>query len=360
MIVDLIRNDMGRLAQPGSVKVEALFAVENYPTVHQMVSTVSADIGDASVGDVLHALFPCGSITGAPKIRAMQIAQELESDERSLYTGSIGHFRPGGDFSLNVAIRTIELDDAGRGRLGIGGGIVADSHPELEYRECLNKALFLTALPVAFHLIETILLEPAAQEPYPLLSWHLARLAHSAAYFGFAYEERWARESLARLAATTSGARSRRVRLTLAQNGHIELQDAPLDPITDSPCVILATTQVDSRNPLLRHKTTVRAVYDQALERALNIPDCFDVLFFNERGELTEGARSSVYVKHGERWRTPRLDCGLLDAVMRRVVLETHQPQIEEAILGREDLLNADEIWLSNALRGFFRVKLSV
>ena len=357
MIVDLIRNDMGRLARPGSVKVDRLFSIEHYPTVHQMVSTVSADVGDAALCDILRALFPCGSITGAPKIRAMQIAQELEAGERGLYTGSIAHWRPGGDFSMNVAIRTLELDEQGRGRLGIGGGIVADSQPDLEYRECLNKALFLTALPVEFKLIETILLESGAEQPYPLLSWHLARLARSAAYFGFAYEERWARDALRQLAEDAAEDGPQRVRLTLAQNGHVDLQRAPLGVLGLTPAVVIAESPVDSCNPLLRHKTTVRSLYDDTLRELP--PDCFDALFFNERGELTEGARSSVYLKHGERWRTPQLDCGLLDAVMRRVLIDTHLPKIEEAVLRREDLLSADEVWLSNALRGFFPARLA-
>ena len=165
MIVDVIRNDLGRIARPGSVRVDELFAIETYPTVHQMVSTVSADIGDASLDDVLRALFPCASITGAPKIRAMQIAQELELAPRGLYTGSIGHMYPGGDFEFNVAIRTVELDRQGHGRLGIGGGIVADSRPEQEYRECLDKARFLTDLPVGFQLIETLRLEVRSLPP---------------------------------------------------------------------------------------------------------------------------------------------------------------------------------------------------
>ena len=358
MIVDLIRNDMGRLARPGSVKVDALFAVEHYPTVHQMVSTVSADIGNAPLCDILGALFPCGSITGAPKIRAMQIAQELEAEERGLYTGSIGHFRPGGDFSMNVAIRTVELDQDGKGRLGIGGGIVADSQPDLEYRECLNKALFLTALPVHFHLIETILLEPGAEQAYPLLPWHLERLSGSAAYFGFAYEERWVRDALKRLAAEVKGQDAQRVRLTLAQNGHVEVEHNQLDALPVTPTITFSETPIYSGNPLLRHKTTVRSLYDTTLAQLAQRPGYFDALFFNERGELTEGARSTVYLKHGERWRTPALGCGVLNAVMRRVLLQTHQPPIVESVLHREDVVSADEIWLSNALRGFFRVRL--
>ncbi|HKY01265.1 MAG TPA: aminodeoxychorismate synthase component I [Burkholderiales bacterium] len=362
MIVDLIRNDMGRLARPGSVEVEALFAIEAYPTVHQMVSTVSADIGEATLCEILSALFPCGSITGAPKIRAMQIAQELELGPRGLYTGSIGHLRPGGDFDFNVAIRTIELDQTRHGRLGIGGGIVADSRPDREYSECLDKARFLTALPAAFELIETLRLEPDAEQPYPLLARHLARLGRSAAFFGFLYEETVVRDLLSELARACPGQSTQRVRLTLAQDGHIDLQHAVLSPLTSNPLptVVVSDEPIDGSNILLRHKTTVRGVYDATLERVTRKPACFDALFFNRRGDLTEGTRSTVYLVKDGKWRTPTLDCGVLDAVMRRELLESHRPRIDEARLTRTDLLAADEIWLSNALRGLFRVLLEI
>jgi para-aminobenzoate synthetase / 4-amino-4-deoxychorismate lyase len=361
MIVDLIRNDMGRLARPGSVAVDALFAIEGYPTVHQMVSTVSAEI-DAPLYDVLRALFPCGSITGAPKIRAMQIALELESGPRGLYTGSIGHFLPGGDYSFNVAIRTVELkaeesNGERQGRLSIGGGIVADSQPAREFRECLDKARFLTALPAAFRLIETLRVEPGAAQPYPLLARHLQRLRRSAAYFSFALDESAVREALLWSAAKLPGPEKHRVRLTLGQGGDIEIDTLALDPLPDLPSVVIAEATVDSRNLLLRHKTTLRSTYDRELADARE-QGHFDALFFNEKGELTEGARTTVYLVRGGHWRTPALDCGVLEGVMRQEVLETRRPAVIEARLSREDLLSADEIWLSNALRGLFRAQL--
>jgi para-aminobenzoate synthetase/4-amino-4-deoxychorismate lyase len=355
MIVDVIRNDLGRIARPGSVRVDELFAIETYPTVHQMVSTVSADIGDASLDDVLHALFPCASITGAPKIRAMQIAQELELTPRGLYTGSIGHLYPGGDFEFNVAIRTVELDPRGHGRLGIGGGIVAESRPEQEYRECLDKARFLTDLPVDYRLIETLRLESGH---FPLLERHLARLTASSAALGFTCDPQAIRAALLDRAADVSDQGVLRVRLALAQNGEFEIQHAAIAPLPELPGVTLAQSRVDSGSLLLRHKTTVRRRYEEALAVAARIPGCFDALFFNERGELTEGARSSVFLVHEGRWRTPALECGLLDAVMRRAVMETHEPQIHEARLSHADLISADESWLSNALHGLFRVQL--
>ena len=358
MIVDLIRNDLGRIATPGSVRVESLFDIERYPTVLQMVSTVAAEAPHATLHDILHALFPCGSITGAPKIRAMQIAQELEVGPRHLYTGSIGLFRPGGDFSLSVAIRTLEVEPDGSGRLGIGGGIVADSDPDREYEECLAKARFAIDLPVEFELIETLRLEPQEEAPYPLLSWHLERLRDSARHYDFAYDETRVLEALNRTR-RDAGAQPQRVRLTLDKSGAIAVRAVPLlPPAAEMLTVAIADDRVDSRNPFLHHKTTVRSQYNDALKRIETLPGCFDLLFFNERGELTEGARTNVYIVRDGRWYTPALACGVLNGVMRRALMATHEPRIEERTLLREDLESADELYLSNAARGLFRVRL--
>jgi para-aminobenzoate synthetase / 4-amino-4-deoxychorismate lyase len=209
MIVDLMRNDLGRLAEVGTVKVEELFGIESYPTLLQMVSTVSAQIPTLPLQTILAALFPCGSVTGAPKIRAMEIIHEFERRPRGLYTGSIGHLRPGGDFSFNVAIRTLELQENGIGVLGIGSGIVADSKPDDEYAECLAKARFLTDLPVDFQLIETMAAYPNSTAPIPLLPLHLERLRKSAQYFGFRFQAKAIRSCLEenhkRLAAVVYG-----------------------------------------------------------------------------------------------------------------------------------------------------------
>jgi para-aminobenzoate synthetase/4-amino-4-deoxychorismate lyase len=285
----------------------------------------------------------------------MQVAQDLEEGPRGLYTGSVGHILPSGNFELNVAIRTVELDVGGHGRLGIGGGIVADSRPDREYRECLDKARFLTDLPVGFQLIETLRLESGT---YPLLGRHLARLAASSAALGFSCDPQAIRTALLQRAAAVGDQGVLRVRLTLAQDGACEIQHAAIAPLPELPGVTLAGTRVDSGNLLLRHKTTVRGRYEEALAHASTIPGCFDALFVNERGELTEGARSSVYLVHDGRWRTPALECGVLDAVMRRELLETHEPRIEEARLSPADLVSADEVWLSNAVHGLFRVHL--
>src|SRR5690606_27157895 len=295
----------------------------------------------------------------APKIRAMQIAQELEAGPRHLYTGSIGLIRPCGDFSFSVVIRTLEVAADGTGRLGIGSGIVADSDPDREYDECLAKARFLTALPAAFELIETLRLEPQADTPYPLLDRHLERLRHSARHFGFAFDEAQVRDALDAVRRET-GDTPQRVRLTLAKSGAITVRSTPLPPPpAEPPSVTYADWTVDSANPFLRHKTTVREQYDAALAAIGTQADCFDALFFNERGELTEGARTNVYLVRDGRWYTPPLSAGVLNGVMRRVLMETHRPRIEERTLRRKDVEAADEIWLSNAARGLFKVRLA-
>jgi para-aminobenzoate synthetase/4-amino-4-deoxychorismate lyase len=339
--------------------VESLFTVERYPTVLQMVSTVAANAPHATLHDILHALFPCGSITGAPKIRAMQIADELEGEPRHLYTGSIGHIRPGGDFSFSVAIRTLELAPDGRGRLGIGSGIVADSDPDLEYDECLAKARFATDLPVHFELIETLRIEPGQPTPCPLLPLHLERLRDTARHYGFPYEEALVRRALDDVVRKHASETLLRARMTLARSGRLEVRVVPFTDATVTPTVVIADRATDSGNPFLHRKTTVRGLYDETLQRIAALPQCFDALFFNERGELTEGARSNVYLVREGFWLTPPLECGALDGVMRRHLLETHAPRIRERVLRMDDLLSADEIYLSNALRGLFRVRLA-
>jgi para-aminobenzoate synthetase / 4-amino-4-deoxychorismate lyase len=350
MIVDLLRNDLGKIAATGSVRVDQLFAIESYPTVHQMVSQVSANVPDRSLCSALRALFPCGSVTGAPKIRAMQIINQLEGSARGIYTGSIGHIRPGGDFMLNVAIRTIELSADKRGFLHIGSGIVADSSAQSEYSECWSKARFLTEIEPGFALIETILLE---RSELIRISAHLRRLKESAAFFGFKYHEAEIRKSLNDAVRIGPGTRCR-VRLTLEKTGQTEVQVQPLADLPESVSVTLAVDRVDSKDLFLRHKTTARARFDDALHHLKTHPNYFDVLFVNERGELTEGARTNLFLLKNLRWFTPSTQCGLLNGVARQEVLGSRP--VKETRLYVDDLLNADAIYLSNALRGLFRV----
>lgn len=352
MIVDLIRNDLGKIAEIGSVRVDQLFQVEEYPTVYQMVSEVSARVPDRSLYRTLEALFPCGSVTGAPKIRAMEIINRLERSPRGIYTGSIGHIRPGGDFRLNVAIRTIELTSGHRGRLHVGSGIVADSSPFSEYLECWAKARFLTDLKPDFLLFETLLLENGG---LMRLEAHLERLRESARFFGSKYDESAIRKIIQR-ATQATGKDRRRIRLTLNWDGTAEVQVQALPVLPAQLRFVIAAERTESTDPLLQHKTTARKLYDHALDRLKTRPAVFDALFFNEKGELTEGARSNVFLVKDGAWFTPPIQSGLLNGVMRKEVLNSYK--VQEQKLYREDLTSADEVYLSNSLRGLLRVWL--
>jgi para-aminobenzoate synthetase/4-amino-4-deoxychorismate lyase len=348
MIVDLLRNDLGRIAEHGSVVVDELFEIEDYPTVWQMVSAISARIGSRRFGEILPALFPCGSITGAPKIRAMQIAAELEVAPRGLYTGALGWLAPNGDFRLNVAIRSLELAQGGRGKLGVGSGIVADSQPDAEWRECLLKGRFLRDCDPGLKLIETLRRENGH---YPRLAGHRARLRRSADWFGFALDEALLAERL--------GAQPLvglwRVRLTLSKQGEIEVTAYALPP---EPMAIRQTRFADrailSTDPLRRHKTTERQLYDLALNQLPADSPVFDLVFLNERGEVAEGARSNVFVERDGVLLTPPLSSGCLPGVLRAELLAAGRAR--EAVLMPSDLQG--NFWLGNALRGLIQVCL--
>jgi para-aminobenzoate synthetase/4-amino-4-deoxychorismate lyase len=350
MIVDLMRNDLGKIAQTGSVRVDQLFGIERYPTVYQMVSQVSAKVPDRSLFNTLKALFPSGSVTGAPKIRAMEIISILERSSRGIYTGAIGHIKPGADFAFNVAIRTIEITPGNRGRLHVGSGIVADSAANSEYAECWSKARFLTELQPDFALLETLLL---AGGELKRLDAHLKRLKESAEFFGFKYCESNCRKRLLYTRGTGSEGKYR-VRLTLEKDGNIELQVQPLVDLSKQLSYVIAADRVDAGDLLLRHKTTARRLYDDALEYVKQDPACFDILFFNQRDELTEGARSNVFLLKDSVWLTPPLESGVLNGIMRQEILRIREVRVQK--LYREDLQSADAVYLSNALRGLISV----
>ncbi|MFZ4535368.1 aminodeoxychorismate synthase component I [Propionivibrio sp.] len=354
MIVDLLRNDLGRLAAPGKVRVESLCEIEAYPTLWQMVSTVTADLPEVRLVDLFRALFPCGSITGAPKIRAMQCIAELETAQRGLYTGALGWLAPGGDCRFSVAIRTLEVEPDGRARLGVGSGIVIDSVPAREYAECLLKSRFLSGFNPGFELVETMRME---RGEYPFLALHLGRLQASARALGFACDVQAISAALAnQLSGCAVGIY--RVRLTLAHNGNYHISRALLPGDAQPWQVVLADERLDADDYLIRHKTTARSRYNRALACLAESPEVFDVIFLNTRGEVCEGARSNVFVERGGMLLTPPLSCGLLPGVMRRHLLETGRAV--ECLLSREDLLGASAIFVANALRGLVPVNLRV
>jgi para-aminobenzoate synthetase/4-amino-4-deoxychorismate lyase len=364
MIVDLLRNDLGRIASSGSVSVPHLFDVDRYNSVLQMTSTVHAQLrDDVTLAQAFAALYPCGSITGAPKRRTMQIIRELEPDPRGFYTGAIGWFeaadghRSIGDFCLSVPIRTLVLNGPGtdgirKGEMGVGAGIVHDSIAADEFAECRLKAKFLTGLPSDFELFETMY--ATRDEGCRHLELHLQRLGSSAAYFGFPLGEMEARKVLNdHCDALPPG--PHRMRLALNQSGSCTVQSAPLTPLSGPVMVLLAHQPTFANDLFLRHKTSVRERYDAAW-RAAEAQGAFDMLFCNTQGELTEGARSNVFVKLEGRWYTPPVSAGLLPGVMRAVLLADPNLSASEKRLTPDDLRAAQEVVVCNALRGALRV----
>ena len=362
MIVDLMRNDLGRVAETGSVAVASLCEVERYETVHQLTSTIRGRLR-AGVGlpDLFGALFPSGSVTGAPKIRTMAIIEAIEREARGIYTGAIGFVSPGPDAVFNVAIRTVllEREAAGAGApvwratFGVGGGITYDSDAAREYEECAVKSRFLLDARPDFALLETLLYE--APSGWFLLARHLERLERSARYFGLGFDRARIEDALGQAAgAMREGCF--RVRLLLARDGCCTVTHAPLVQATtaEPPIVALAKRPVDSGDPFLFHKTTRREPYTT---RAQARPDCFDVILVNERGELTESTIANLVVAREGRLLTPPLSCGLLPGTFRAELLS--RGQIEECVLDPEDLERAEAIYLINSVRKWVRVRLA-
>lgn len=352
MIVDLLRNDLGRIALPASVSVEKLFEVETYPTVHQMVSTVTARLQPGlQATQILHALFPCGSVTGAPKIRAMEIIRELESSPRGVYCGGIGYFGPDGSASFNVGIRTLTICGDG-GELGIGGAIVSDSSAAAEYEECLLKARYFEAARKPIALIETLRWSPA--EGFVRLSRHLARIEASAKSFGLLFDRAAVLSSLEK--AVQDGSLSQRVRLTLSENGQPNCTARPLPRTPARWRYIISRERVLESDELLRHKTSWRELFDREAARAATL-GCDEVIFLNRRGEVTEGARANIFIRVGKRLITPALACGLLNGCLRQELIENGQ--CSEAILYPQNLCGADKVYFGNSLRGLIPATLA-
>ena len=355
IIVDLLRNDLGRICELGSVRAEKeeLFTVEKYDTLFQMTSTVSGRLRTGTgLYEIFQSLFPSGSVTGAPKIRTMQIIRQLERRRRGVYTGAIGFFAPGGESVFNVAIRTVVLGE-GRGEMGVGSGITIDSVAQDEYRECLIKAEFLTCPVPRFALIETLLWDG---QRYPMLGLHLQRLEDSARYFGFPFDGLEVRELLDANACQLPSDVSQKVRLTLSRQGEIRIENAEIGLKTETGMVAISPVRTSSLDRFLYHKTTNRQLYNETFERAQR-DGHDDLLFFNERGELTEGAINNVFVEIGGKLFTPPVDSGLLPGVFRRHLLATN-PAAAEKVLTRQELLSADSVYLCNAVRGMRKVKV--
>lgn len=357
MIVDLMRNDLSRIAETGSVQVTELCTVERYKSLHQMTSTVEARLRpDIRLPDIVERLFPCGSITGAPKLSAMQIAHDLETSPRGVYTGSIGHIAPNGDFRFNVAIRTLVVKDHGSGIVGTGSGVVFDSGAAPEYDECALKLKFMTEeLPQAA-LIETMAFLP--DEGYLLLERHMVRLQASAEYFGYSCDVDTIQEALQQASLSLSFSSPQRVRLEVSEDGEPDITNSAFEPIAPDVVwdVVLAEERTRSTNRFLYHKTTNRFFYDDTRQRYAKVSGCQEVLFENENGFLTEGSFTTLFVLKSKRLLTPALHHGLLPGTLRAGLLE--RGIAVEADLRRSDLRDADAIYVGNSVRGLVRCRL--
>ncbi len=359
MIVDLLRNDMGRISEHGSVSVPKLFEIERYPTVLQMTSTITSRLLP-SVGftEILQALFPSGSVTGAPKISTMQIISQLENSPRQIYTGAIGFLSPEPEAMFNVAIRTLlidtqtELDFGELSRaveVGVGSGITYSSSPKAEYEECMLKAKFIEHRQPEFALLETILYEH--KSGYFLLDRHLGRLEDSAGYFGFCFDKEKIDGGLQEIAASMQE-RNYKVRLMVHRDGRVIVEKKSTQ---DESCTTAAIAKepVNSNDIFLFHKTTHREVYTS---RAASRPNCDDVLLVNEKGELTESTIANLVVRIDGKDYTPPVSCGLLAGTFRAELLA--QGKITERILYSTDLQKAEAIFLINSVRRWIAVEL--
>ena len=352
MIVDLLRNDLGRICEYGSVRVEQLFAVEKYETLFQMTSEISGVLRPGvRYSDIFGSLFPCGSVTGAPKHRTLEIIQELEDEPRGVYTGAIGFFSPEREAVFSVPIRTVVLEH-NRGVMGVGGGIVIDSQAEDEFRECLLKSEFLTHRKEPFELLESILWN----DGYGLLPLHLERMESSAMYFGFSFDRKVILAALKDAEKQFASGMQTKVRVLLACSGAVKVTHALVAEQAGKGKITVSSIRVFSGDRFLRHKTTCRKLYNQQHEQALR-QGYEETIFLNERGEVTEGAISNVFIEKDGCWFTPSIACGLLPGTYRRHLLET-QPAAAEEILRLEDLASAEAIYICNAIRGCRKVTL--
>lgn len=380
MIVDLLRNDLGKLSNYGGVKVEKLFEVEKYETLFQMTSTISAEIKKhTTLFEILKATFPSGSVTGTPKIRAMEIIKELEKEPRGVYTGAVGFITPFKDAVFNVAIRTLFINKNNKAELGIGSGIVVDSLAEKEYEECKLKSKFLTTKLPEFQLIETMLFcknfknyikEFAglklniSKENFKygifLLDLHLKRLQNSSFYFDFRFNKEAILEKIEQLYKKLNQGFFK-IRLLLSKNGEIKIEKTPVDPqiffSNKIEKICISKKTVDQNNVFLYHKTTNRKFYDKEWKTYFK-KGYFDVVFLNKNGLITEASRANVFVKINNNYYTPKLSCGVLAGVTREFILKQN-PNIKETELKIEDLRNSQtEVFLSNAIIGLRKVKI--
>ena len=351
MIVDLLRNDVGVIAETGTVRVPKLFEIEHYPTVHQMTSTITANLKkNTELIDIFKALFPCGSITGAPKISTMDIIANLEKSPRDVYCGAIGYITPDHEAIFNVPIRTVMIDhQTSAATYGVGGGITWDSTSEDEYDEVLTKASLLTANRPEFQLLESLLLN---EGKWFLKDEHTTRLQNSAQYFGFQFDADIFEKTLDECAQNHSHGKLK-VRLLLDKNGDMSIEAQPITVPTKPLVVTLADQPVDKDNPFLYHKTTNRDMYTQF---QMKFTDVYDVLLWNEAGEITEFTNGNIVLEMDGQYWTPPIESGLLAGTFREKLLTTGK--IHEKVLTIDDLKTSHKIWFINSVRQWLEVQL--
>ena len=354
MIVDLLRNDIGRICENGTVSVSNMYAIEKFDTVLQMTSAVTGTLNhEINYYDIFKSLFPCGSVTGAPKIRTMQIIREVEQHQRGVYCGAIGFISPDDEAVFNVAIRTLELKN-GKGKMGVGSGIVYDSDAGQELEECRLKAAFLLKEQREFRLLETILWK----DGFTFLEQHLERIKNSAAYFYFPFHHELISDALKVAERSFHANTEYRVRLLLSRGGSpvVEATEISLKQI---PAMIrIAPEKTNSSDSFLFHKTTSRLLYDHYSQKARE-ENIADYIFLNENGEITEGSISNLFIEKNDKLFTPPLQCGLLPGIYRNEVLRTN-PNAVEKIITLEDLRSSNALFLCNSVRGWRKVTLSL
>ncbi len=349
MIVDLLRNDIGKISERGSVKVKKLFEVEKYDTLFQMTSTIESKVRkDITIYNLIKSIFPSGSVTGAPKIRSMEIIKEVEKEERQIYTGAIGFFTPQGMAKFNVAIRTILIKN-NESEMGIGGGIVYDSSPESELTEAKLKGLFLIKKPVAFSLIETLLYDKGFKN----LKAHFKRLKESSEYFEFKFEKKKIISKMKDIELKL-GREKYKIRILLDRDGKIDISYEDVYSVPEVIKITISNQHTDSNNIFLYHKTTNRDLYGKELKNARE-NGFFDIIFLNEKDEITEGAITNIYIKKDGLFYTPPISSGLLNGIIRQIKVK--ELNIKEKILRLEDLKEADEVYISNSIIGFKKVR---
>ncbi len=353
MIVDLLRNDLGRICLPGSVAVSDMYAVEKLETVLQMTSTVSGTVrDDIRYYEIFRSLFPCGSVTGAPKIRTMQIIHELEKNPREVYCGAIGFISPSGESVFSVAIRTLVVY-AQQGVMGVGSGIVYDSDPAKEYEECLLKTRFVTHSLNQFDLLETILWN----KEFIFLDEHLARLRDSAEYFGMPFDNSATLAALEAAAQDFTAGNEYRIRLRVGNDGVPQTETTVLGPIVPSDFIRIAEDTTDSSDRFLYHKTTFRDLYNRYRVRAEK-EQIAEYIFLNERNEITEGSITNIFIEKDGVLFTPPISAGILNGIYRQHVLATAK-NAREKILNADDVRHADAVYICNSVRGLRKVALS-